>query len=257
MRTCAIVVVLRGVGGRAPGVGRRAGRRGTRAEARRRRHRRLPRAGDGEAERAACWPGRRRARSGRRGGRGCASEYFDMLGLWPLPEKTPLHRESHRHAGARRRDDRETVLPEPAGLVRHRRPVSSEKGRGQAAGDPLRLRPLQHGPRRQQDGLPGPRHVVRVERLRLPDHRHVAAGRDRRQAPRHLQPRPLVVALGRLHAGRRRVLERRPRHRLPREPAGRGRRSHRRHRHLRRRGGHRLDRGGRRARRSAPPRSAA
>ena len=100
-----------------------------------------------------------------------------------------------------------------------------KKSQRQAAGHPLRLRPLRPRPRRQQDGLPGPRHVVRPQRLRLPDHRHAATRRDPRHPSRHLRHayrhcsygsgqtrrEPLVVAGARLHAGRRRVLERHPR----------------------------------------------
>ena len=58
----------------------------------------------------------------------------------------------------------------------------------------------------------------------------------------------LLVAQPRLHARRRRVLERHPRHRLPADAAGRGPGADRRHRHLRRRGGDGLDRRRRRAR---------
>ena len=71
---------------------------------------------------------------------------------------------------------------------------------GPAAGDPLPLRPLRPRPRRQQDRVPGPRHVVRPQRLRRLAHRHASARRGRGRPSRHLQPGPLVVAGGRLHA---------------------------------------------------------
>ena len=164
-----------------------------------------------------------------------------MLGLWPLPEKTPLKATGHRHGRSARRRRREAALPIEAGAVRNGQPLPPEgdaKRLNEAAGHPLRLRPLRQGPRRQQDRLPGPRHLVRQQRLRLPRPRHAAARRDPRRPPRHLrpavgpsqgvgrnrrredeEPQSLLVALGRLHAGRRRVLERHPRHRLPRAPA--------------------------------------
>ena len=100
------------------------------------------------------------------------------------------------------------------------RPARVEAGRA-AAGHPLRLRPLGPRPQRQQGGLPVARHLVRPARLRLPGRRYAAARRDRRHSPRHVPRGALVVALARLHAGRRRMLERRPRHRLPRQPPGR------------------------------------
>ena len=59
---------------------------------------------------------------------------------------------------------------------------------------------------------------------------------------------PLLVAQPRLHPGRRRVLERHPRHRLPVLAARRRRREDRRDRHHRRRGDDGLGRGGRRPR---------
>ena len=54
-------------------------------------------------------------------------EYFDMLGLWPLPEKTPLNATVTGTVETRRRRHREAALPEPAGPVRHRQPVSAEE----------------------------------------------------------------------------------------------------------------------------------
>ena len=56
-------------------------------------------------------------------------EYFDMLGLWPLPEKTPLNA---KVTGTLERDDRrrrEAALPEQARPLRHRQPVSAEEDR--------------------------------------------------------------------------------------------------------------------------------
>ena len=141
-------------------------------------------------------------------------EFLDMLGLWPLPEKTPLKATVTGTLRGRRVRRREAALPERAGAVRHRQPVSAREGqgRGEAAGDPLRLRPLRQGPRRQQDGLPGARHLVRPARLRLPGRRHAAARRDRRRSHHGTYNlERVVVALAGLHAGRRRVLERRPR----------------------------------------------
>ena len=61
--------------------------------------------------------------------RGCGREYLDMLGLWPLPEKTPL---KATVTGTLERGDvvdREAALPEPAGPVRHRQPVPAEGDR--------------------------------------------------------------------------------------------------------------------------------
>ena len=118
-------------------------------------------------------------------------EFLDMLGLWPLPEKTPLKADGHRHARAQRRDHREAALPEQAGAVRHRQPVLAQDDgeHGETPRDPLRLRPLRPRPRRQQDRLPGSRHVVRHQRLRLPRRRHAATRRDRGHASRHLSTR--------------------------------------------------------------------
>ena len=192
---------------RRPAGGHRQGRRGDPQ---------VPRRRDQALERAL--PGRGED-EGRVGGEAAEAQGAVPRHARPLAAagEDAAQGDRHRHARARRRRHREAALPEQAGPVRHRQPVPAEgRAQGQEApGDPLRLRPLRPRPRRQQDGVPGPRHVVRLERLRLPGRRHAAARRGRGHAPRHLQPEPLLVAQPRLHAGRRRVLERHPRHRLP------------------------------------------
>ncbi len=111
---------------------------------------------------------------------GCVRKYFDMLGLWPPCRRrrrsTP---KVYWHIRERRSRHREAAFPESTGIVRHRQSVSTEKDNGQTAGDPLRLRPLRQRARRQQDRLPASRHVVRVQRLHLSRHRHLATRRNR------------------------------------------------------------------------------
>ena len=179
------------------------------------------------------------------------SEYLYMLGLWPLPEKTPLKAtvtgtlEGDGYVVEKLHFQSRPQLYVTGNLYR---PADVPKRRA-AAGGALRLRPLGRGPRRQQDRLPVARHLVRPPRLRLPRLDTLQLGEIAGDPPRHLPREPLVVALARLHAGRRRVLERHPRHRLP-ASAGPDVDPERiaRHRHQRRRGGHVLDRRGRRAR---------
>ena len=98
------------------------------------------------------------------------------------------------------------------------RPAKVEGGR-EAAGGVLRLRPFRPRPQRQQGGLQS--HGIWFAR-----HGYVCLVVDTLQlgeiaATHHgtYNLQPLVVALARLHAGRRRALERRPGHRLPRQPA--------------------------------------
>ena len=165
-------------------------------------------------------------------------QFLDMLGLWPLPEKTPL---KATVTGTLERGDviieKLHYQSKPGLYVTGNlyRPKATPEGKKL----PAILYVCGHSdqrPRREQDRVPGPRPVVRLERLRLPDRRHAATRRGRGQAPRHVQPRPVLVAGPRLHARRRRVLERHPRHRLPALAAGRRPGAHRRDRHLRRRG---------------------
>ena len=108
------------------------------------------------------------------------------------------------------------------GPVRHRQPVPPEGRRNgqKLPGDPLRLRPLRPRPRRQQDRLPGPRHVVRhATATSAWSSTRCSSARSRASTTARTTSRPLVVARPRLHAGRRRVLERHPRHRLPGDAA--------------------------------------
>ena len=195
MRTCAIVV-LRGVVGRAPGVGRRRGRRRTRREARRRDDRRLFGEGNGETGRARPRRGRRRGPNGKRAGRGCVRNTSTCSACGRCRRRRRSRPPSPARWSATTSSIEKLHFQSRPGLYVTGNLYRPKKVEGQAAGDPLRLRPLQPRPRRQQDGLPGPRHVVRQQRLRLPDHRHAAARRDPRHPPRHLQPRPLVVARG-------------------------------------------------------------
>ncbi|SVE25470.1 uncharacterized protein METZ01_LOCUS478324, partial [marine metagenome] len=100
---------------------------------------------------------------------------------------------------------------------------------------------------RQQGPLPASWFLVRPPRLRLPNHRHHPARRDRGPPPRDLLQEHVVVGFARLHPRRRRGLELHSRHRLPAEPPRGRRRSHRRLGPLRRR---RLQLVGRRSRRA-------
>ena len=189
-------------------------------------------------------------------------EYMDMLGLWPLPEKTPLKATITGHARAPGRVVDKLHFQSQAGPLRDRQPLSAQGPVGQKApGHPLRLRPCQPGPRRQQVRLSGSRHVVRQQRLHLPDARHACSSARSRRAPRHLRHlahqetgrSPLVVArAGYTPAGVEcwngiRAID----YLLSRADVDPER--HRRHRHLRRRGGHLLDRRRRRARQVAVP----
>ena len=171
------------------------------------------------------WQTSRRWPIGSSCGRSWKEQYFHMLGLWPLPEKTPLDATVTGTLDGRRLRRREAPLPEPAAAVRDGQSLSA--GRRSKPGQrlPAVFYVCGHsnqGRDGQQDGLPVARHLVRPARLRLPGGRFAATRRDRGDPPRHVPREPLVVALARLHAGRRRVLERHPRHRLPAEPAGRG-----------------------------------
>ena len=186
------------------------------------------------------------------------AELFQMLGLWPVPERTPLHA---------------TVT----GTVEREGPVVIEKlhfqsrpglyvtGNLYRPGDvqgklPAILYVCGHSGRgRDGNKTAFQDHGMWFARngYVVPAHRHAPARRDRRRAPRHLQPRPLVVAGARLHAGGGRVLERHPRHRLPADPARRRSGPDRRHGHLRRRGGDVLDCRRRRPRGRSPSPSAA
>ncbi len=127
--------------------------------------------------------------------------------------------DGHRHRRPRRVHRREAPLPVPPRPVRHGQPLPPEEPRRPRAGDRLRVRPRQggkgRGDLRQQGRLPAPRHLVRPPRLRLPRARHAPTRRGGRRAPRHPQPRPVVVAQPRLHAGGRRGVELHPRGRLP------------------------------------------
>ena len=200
-----------------------------------------------------------RGRIGRSCGPEYRQEYLYMLGLWPMPAKTPLSR-PRSPARSKATAMSWTCSTTRAGrgctspAISIGRPASS-RGSGcrrccTSAGTPSRAQ-------RQQDRLSVARHLVRPARLRLPGRRHAAARRDRGDPSRHVSRGPLVVALARLHARRRRVPERHPRDRLPDQPAGRGPAADRRHRHQRRRRGHVLDRRGRRAREGRRARSAA
>ena len=151
-------------------------------------------------------------------------EYFDMLGLWPLPEKTPLNA---KITGTLERGD----------VVIEKLHFQSRPGL-YVTGDLYR-------PKKVEGKLPAILYVCGHSNMgrdgnktAYQDHGlwfasngyvcliidTVELGEIRGEAPRHVQQGPLVVALGRLHSGGRRVLERRPRHRLSGRPAGRGRR---------------------------------
>ena len=130
-------------------------------------------------------------------------EYFYMLGLWPLPPKTPLeatvtgtlpgegyvveklHYQSRPH------------LYVTGNLYR---PAKIKPGERLPA-VLLRLRPLRSGARRQQDRLPVARHLVRPARVRVPRGRFAPARRDRRDPPRHV---PREAAGGGTRAATRR-----------------------------------------------------
>ena len=119
-----------------------------------------------------------------------------MLGLSPRPEKTDLK------AVVTGKVEREKFTVEKVHFqsrpraVRHRQPVSAEEPRQAGAGDPLPLRARcgEKGRRelRQQGHLSASRRLVRRAWLRVPDHRQLAARRDRGNPPRHA-PREHVV----------------------------------------------------------------
>ena len=111
---------------------------------------------------------------------------------------------------------RKAPLPVAAWSVRDRQPLSTRPApAGKTSRRAVCLRALGSGPRREQDGVSASWAVVRHPWLCLPDCRHAATGRDPRHSPRHLSVQPVVVALGGVHPGRGRVLERGAGPRLP------------------------------------------
>ena len=161
-----------------------------------------------------------------------------MLGLDPLPRRPPISRPSSPARVDRPGFTVENLhfqsrpglyvtgnlyLPEEASTSPRRRSSTS------AATAPVKKGGVSYGNKVAYQHHGG---LVRQQRLRLPGHRHAAARRDRGHPPRHLQREHVVVALARLHAGRRRGVELHPRARLPPDPPGSRRRPHRRHRPL-------------------------
>ena len=103
-------------------------------------------------------------RNGNSAARSCMQEYLDMLGLWPLPEKTPL---KATVTGTLERDgvviEKLHFQSKPGLYVTGNlyRPEESDRSDEKL---PAMLYVCGHSgtrPRRQQDRLPGPRHVVR------------------------------------------------------------------------------------------------
>ncbi len=108
----------------------------------------------------------------------------EMLGLDPLPERTPLNAKITDTTDADGIVIERLYFESRPGTLRHRQLLSSQRTGRSAAGDSVRLRSCadEEGRRqlRQQGRLSPSRSLVRAERLRLPDDRHAAARRDRR-----------------------------------------------------------------------------
>jgi len=91
----------------------------------------------------------------------------------------------YRHAGARRRlPGREASFPKLAAPLRDRKSLSAEgcEGRRKTSGSALRVRSFGKGRDGNKTAFQHHGIVVRDARLCLPDHRHVATGRDRRDS---------------------------------------------------------------------------
>ena len=118
-------------------------------------------------------------------------EYLDMLGLWPLPEKTPLQGDRDRHPGTRRRRHREAALPEPARPVRHGEPVSAESS---GRKPPTSCRPSSTSAATAFRGRDGNKTAFQDHGLWFANNGYIclivdtlAARRNPRRPPRHLR----------------------------------------------------------------------
>ena len=140
-------------------------------------------------------------------------------GLLPLPEKTPLRPVVFDEIVARRLPRLEGLLREPAGLLRHRQPVSPDRRRS-VPGHPVAARALGVRPAREHRDQLGPGRAISLARQGFVVFtlRH---DRLQRQPPAaaHLR-RAAREPLG-AEPGRPAALEQHPRARLPRDAARR------------------------------------
>ena len=151
-------------------------------------------------------------------------QYLDMLGLWPLPEKTPLK------ATVTGTLTRGGVVIEK--LHFQSRPGLYVTGNLYRPGTPKEKLPaILYVCGHSGKGRDGNKTAFQDHGLWFARNGYVCLIIDTLQlgevAGNHhgtYNLEPLVVALARLHAGRRRVLERHPGHRLPGQPARRRRR---------------------------------
>ena len=140
-------------------------------------------------------------------------QFLDMLGLWPLPPRTDLKATITGKLETENFTVEKLHFQSIPGLYVTGNLYLPKNAQAAGPGDPLRLRPRQHG--RSTRSPTAARCTYQHHpawfagtRLRLPDPRYAATRRDSRASITARITRHVVVADARLHAGRHRVLER-------------------------------------------------